>query len=354
MTNQSTPLIQWTPEGLYCKAGDFHIDPHRAVQTAVVTHAHSDHARRGSKLYYSTLSSVKLLKCRLGQKLPVVGIPYGEVMRLGDVQVSFHSAGHILGSAQVRIQRGDEVWVASGDYKREHDPSCEPFETVPCDTYITEATFGTPKYVWDIPGEKSGVFENRNYGREIHDWWSGNASQGINSVLFGYSLGKAQRILAELAPYKDRPVLIHSSITELTQCYREEGRLLAPTIPLESLATHAPLQGELILAPPSILKDSLSEKLGRFQTAFASGWMIDTYSPQGSDYQHGFILSDHADWPGLNRTILETGAKQVFVMHRQNGALTRHLRSQGLDAHPVSALTPGNYQALRETNLSFF
>jgi putative mRNA 3-end processing factor len=346
-----TPLIQWTEKGLYCAAGDFYIDPSRGVDTAVITHAHSDHARRGSRRYFCASTSVKLLKSRLGARIQVQGVPYSERFKLGEVEVSFHPAGHILGSAQIRVQRGSEVWVASGDYKRDPDPSCEPFEVVACDTFITEATFGTPKYSWG---------KNPDHGRDIHQWWMKNASEGRNSLLFGYSLGKAQRILAELAPHAQTPVLIHSTIAELTQCYREEGRNLAPTVELDfyrsQLANSAKtLRGELILAPPSILKSEWLEHLGDFQTAFASGWMQGSQGSLGyrGSYDHGFVMSDHADWESLNRTIDETGAKRVFVQHR-NGALIRHLRQRGVEAYPESELAPDNDRWLEPANLSLF
>jgi putative mRNA 3-end processing factor len=234
--------------------------------------------------------------------------------------------------------------VASGDYKRDPDPSCEPFESVACDTFITEATFGTPKYAWK---------KDSTYGQQIHEWWLENSLKGWNSVLFGYSLGKAQRILAELAPFAHRPVVIHESITELTECYRLERRKLAPTREL-SMNNDLFFQediyaGELILAPPSILKLDGIARLGRFKTAFASGWMQQT----SYRYDHGFVMSDHADWNDINRTIEESGAKRVFVQHR-NGALIKHLRSKGIEAHPDDALSVENYQRLPQINLSFF
>jgi putative mRNA 3-end processing factor len=354
----SLPLISWTEKGLYCAEGDFYIDPHRAVKTAVVTHAHSDHARRGCERYICVSSSVGLLKSRLSQKIQVQGIPYREVFKLGEVSVSFHSAGHILGSAQVRVQSGPkgsgEVWVASGDYKRDPDPSCEPFESVQCDTFITEATFGTPKYTWP---------KDRDHGRDIHAWWKRNAALGMNSVLFGYSLGKAQRILAELAPHAHQPVIIHETIEELTNCYRAEGRVLAPTLELNHYKPGTVLQGELILAPPSVLKTGVVDRLGRYQTAFASGWMQQGSGSPGSgvaswgrDYDYGFVMSDHADWNDLNRTIEETKAKRVFVQHR-DGALIQHLRRRGIDAYSSDMLELKNYQRITGIyggqNLSF-
>jgi len=342
-----SPLIQLTPKGLYCAAGDFYIDPSRAVETAIVTHAHSDHARRGSRKYLCHEASVGLLKARLGHSIQVEGIPYRHKIRLGEVDVSLHSAGHILGSAQVRVEFRGQVWVASGDYKREPDPSCDPFEPVICDTFITEATFGTPKYVWE---------NSQNHGQQIHHWWKTNAAQGFNSLLYGYSLGKAQRILAELAPHAHRPIYIHDTIAEPTRCYREQGVKLAPTQLMSAqegeLFTEAkPLSGELFLAPPSILKTDWVKRLGKFKTAFASGWMQGSSFVHQDSYDYGFIMSDHADWRALNQTIKETHATRVFVQHR-NGALVRHLRKQGIEAYPEELLQTESYCRIEPVNLS--
>lgn len=341
------PLVVWTEKGLYCPDGGFHIDPCRAVDTAVITHAHSDHARKGSGRYLCAASSTELLKVRLGGSINVTGVPYRESFRLGKVFVSFHSAGHILGSAQVRIQRSGEIWVVSGDYKRDPDPSCDPFEPVPCDTFVTEATFGTPSHIWR---------KDADHGRDIHEWWMRNAVQGKNSILFGYSLGKAQRILAELVSRAERPVLIHDSISGPTEVYRREGRALAPTRELSSLEADQEIRGELILAPPSILGvgSDWSRRFGHFQTAFASGWMKGSSWIRPGSYDHGFVISDHADWEDLNRTVDETGASRVFIQHRGNGALLKHLRKRGLDAHPASSLTEENYARIAGTTLSLF
>ncbi len=342
----TAPLVALTEKGLFCEAGGFYIDPHRAVEVAVITHAHSDHARRGSQRYLCVDQGLGLLKSRIGKNIVAEGYPYGTRIKLGEVTISFHSAGHILGSAQVRIERGSEVWVASGDYKRDFDPSCDPFERVECDTLITEATFGTPKYVWD---------KSARHGEAMAEWWESSAATGKNCVLFGYSLGKAQRILAELYPYAKKPVLIHGSIDELTQCYRADGRKLAETKLLETAIAEGEkslfgperkLEGEFILAPPSILDQSWISRLGNYETAFASGWMQggNTFGRQGR-YDRGFVISDHADWEDLNRTIRESGARRVFVQHR-NGTLVRHLRKLGIDAHPEETLISENYARL--------
>ena len=337
-------LLIWTDIGLYCPAGDFYIDPmcsaSNPVGNAVITHAHSDHARRGASRYYCASRGAGLLRARIGRSQAIEGIPYQQRWKLGPVTLSFHSAGHILGSSQVRMEYDGEVWVASGDYKRDSDPSCDPFESVSCDTFITEATFGTPKYVWD---------KSAQHGIDIWQWWNENSRRGLNSILFGYSLGKTQRILAELAPFADRPILVHSTMTALIQCYQEEGIKLAFTRPLTA---HDRPVGDLILAPPSFFNEERSSRFSPFRTAFASGWMTDEYS--GPHYDRGFTLSDHADWNDLHRSIDESGAKRVFVMHRNEGALVRSLRSKGIEAHGVEALRPERYARLPQPNLSLF
>lgn len=325
--------------GLFNQAGNFHIDPMRAVEHAVITHAHSDHARRGSKHYYTPRSGVALLKERLGRNIQVTGFEYGEKFVLGHIELSFHPAGHILGSAQVRMRKltigtreptGD-VWVASGDYKRDADPTCEPFEVVPCDVFVTEATFGTPAYQWPKDVE---------LGREIFEWWNQNREEGRNSVLFAYSLGKAQRVLGVLEPFAKTPIYCHAAMSGLNACYREQGVKLAPTICLSEVDLNKPLEGALVLVPQAFLQSDAARILGdSFETAFASGWMANArggYGMQGFD--KGFVMSDHADWNDLLATILATGAKRVYVQHRGQGALVKHLRSLGIQAFPESAL----------------
>lgn len=330
-------MLVLTSKGLYCPQGGFHIDPSGAVDHAVVTHAHSDHARRGSRRYYTAAPGVELLKIRLGRSLPVRGFAYGEGFRLGAVDVSLHPAGHILGSAQVRLSAGGEVWVASGDYKREPDPTCAPFEPVPCDTLVTEATFGTPTYSWRPEAD---------LGREILAWWDENAASGRNSVLFAYSLGKTQRVLGVLAPLAGKPVYCHPAARELNEAYRAQGVRLAPTRCLSEVTPGERLRGELILAPQSFLKGDQAAILGDdYRTAFASGWM----ARGAGGFDKGFLMSDHADWHGLLRTVKESGARSVYVQHRGRGALVRHLKTLGLRAFPDSALVvkdPGQLSLL--------
>lgn len=323
-------MLIMTAKGLYCPRGNFYIDPKGRVEHAVITHAHSDHARKGSKYYYCAASGASLLKVRLGESISVTPIPYRQKYNFGDVTISFHSAGHILGSAQVRIELNGEVWVVSGDYKRDSDPTCEPFETVECDVFITEATFGTPAYCWE---------KENDFGEDIFNWWEKNSHNGFHSVLFAYSLGKAQRILGHLNSYHEIPIICQSATEMLTQCYREEGIDLSPTLCLDQLRPNSKMQESLFLVPHSFLKTEHAKHLGnKYKTAFASGWMAkDSFR-----YDTGFVISDHADWNDLLRTISESKAQQVYVQHRGNGALVKELKSRGITANSDLALFPKN------------
>jgi putative mRNA 3-end processing factor len=319
----ATPLLTLPGAGLFCESGGFHIDPGKGVKLALVTHAHSDHARRGSEHYLCVEQSVGLLKLRLGEKAQITGVPYGEILRLGETQVSFHPAGHILGSAQVRIERRGEVWVASGDYKREADPTCLPFEVVPCDTFVTEATFEHPSYEW---------VDTRREILAIREWWEENRRQGRNSLLYCYAVGKTQRVLSELATLTTERVLLFGEANRITQCYRELGISMVSTTALEDTPPGQKIEGELIIAPHSISSSPWLSRLDDPNTAFASGWMRTGAFGARNRYDHGFTISDHADWPGLLRTVEETGAKQVRVLSKNDGPLVRHLRKQGIDA----------------------
>jgi len=324
-------LVTVAREGLYCKAGDFFIDPWRPVDTALITHAHADHARSGSQRYIATTVSDGILKKRLSSSINLQGVEYGEKLKLGNTWVSFHSAGHVLGSAQIRIEHKDDVWVISGDYKRCHDPTCAPFEVVPCDVFITEATFGLPIYRWD---------SGQDTCRRIYDWWQGDSERA--SILFCYSFGKAQRVLSELAVLCDRPVYVHGAIQTLNEIYRAVGVTMVDTISTSDMPKGHRYQGELVLAPPSGHRSSWMKRFKHPQTAFASGWMTVRGARRRRGYERGFVLSDHADWPGLVNTILETGAKTVYVTHGQSDVLSRYLTEcHGVNAMPLETLFEG-------------
>ena len=324
-------LITVRAEGLYCEAGDFYIDPWRPVGTALITHAHADHARSGSQQYVATAISEGILRKRLGDKIALQGIQYGEKLKFGDTWISFHSAGHVMGSAQIRVEYKDEVWVVSGDYKRCADPTCEPFEVIPCDVFITEATFGLPIYKWD-----SGEVTSHH----IYDWWQTDHDRP--SILFCYSFGKAQRVLSELMKFTDQPVYVHGAIAALNEIYRAQNIALLPAISTSEVERGYKYTGDLILAPPSGHRSSWMKRFKSPQTAFASGWMAVRGARRRRGYERGFVLSDHADWSSLTRTIQETGARQVYVTHGQNDVLSRYLREVcQIRAEPLETLFEG-------------
>jgi putative mRNA 3-end processing factor len=263
-------LVTLTPEGLYCPRGDFHIDPWRAVDRALITHAHGDHARRGSREYHTASSGVGLLGRRLGPEAEIAGHPFGRPLEIGGVRVSFHPAGHVLGSAQVRIEADGEVWVVSGDYKRDGDPSCEPFELVPCDVFISEATFGLPIYRWDAIDL---VVE------DLLRWWDANAAAGRASVLFCYALGKAQRVLSLLAGRTGREVWVHGAIEALLDAYRAEGIRLVATRPVGSRRRGESFAGELIHSAAIRLGLPLASPLRRVPHGLRFGLDASARSP---------------------------------------------------------------------------
>ncbi|MBJ6980069.1 MULTISPECIES: ligase-associated DNA damage response exonuclease [unclassified Luteimonas] len=314
-------LVVATPEGLYCPAGDFHIDPWRPVPRAVITHGHGDHARVGMGSYHVVAEGLPILRWRLGEQDYQVH-DAGNRFRLGGATLSFHPAGHVLGSSQVRIEAGGEVWVASGDYKRDHDPTCAPFEVVPCDVFITESTFGLPIYRWP---PTSAV------AREIVDWRDECATNGEVAILYCYALGKAQRVLAELAAHTDRPAYVHGAIDAGVQVYRELGIPMLETRRVADEARGADFAGELVLAPPSAAGSPWIRRFRRAQQGFASGWMRIRGNRRRRNYDRGFVVSDHADWPALLRTAHETGARRVIATHGDTDALVRVLNAQGIE-----------------------
>ena len=310
-------------EGLYCVPGDFYIDPWRPVERSVITHAHGDHARSGNQHYLAAAPGEGILRSRLGQDINLQTLAYGEKLLHHGVTLSFHPAGHVLGSAQVRLEYQGEVWVASGDYKVEPDGTCAPFEPVRCHTFITESTFGLPIYRWQPQAQ---IFAG------INDWWQANIAAGKASVLFCYSFGKAQRILHGIDETLG-PILSHGAVEPLNRVYREAGVYLPPTIYAGDIKKSDPIMRQaLVIAPPSAGGSTWMRRFGDFSDAFASGWMRLRGTRRRRGVDRGFVLSDHADWPGLLWAIEQTGAERVMVTHGSIGVLVRHLREQGLDA----------------------
>jgi putative mRNA 3-end processing factor len=325
-------MLQETADGLYCPAGDFYIDPWGAVPRAIITHAHGDHARPGSAAYLCAEASAPLLKRRFGGDAAVEGRRYGDVVQLGATQVSLHPAGHVLGSAQVRIEGPDGVWVISGDYKRAADPTCPPFELVGCDTFVTESTFGLPIFHWD---PTAAVIA------ELLAWWDENRTAGRASLLFCYTLGKAQRILAELALVTDRRVLVHGAMISMIEAYREAGIRMLITSPLIELPRGTSCAGELILAPLLARGTPWMRRIGDFSDAFASGTMRIRGARRQRNVDRGFVLSDHADWPALLETVREVGASRVLTTHGHPEPLARYLASQGIDSGVIRTAWEG-------------
>lgn len=319
-------LLKPTECGLYCEAGDFYVDPTRAVHRAVITHAHSDHARRGSNRYLCTTQGAGLLKARLGD-VDLETVEYGETVQMNGVNVSLHPAGHILGSAQVRMEHNGEVWVVTGDYKTDPDPTVRTFELLECDTFVTECTFGLPVYRWPKPED---VF------RQINSWWRTNQETGRTSVLFAYALGKAQRLLGGLDP-EIGPIYTHSSVESLTKVYRQEGISLPPTRCLAEDESPAQPGHGIVVAPQSTARTGWLARFGDVATGFASGWMRTRNRRRSRAVGRGFVLSDHVDWPQLIRVIEETGASRVLATHGYADTLVRYLRSTGRDADVVRA-----------------
>ena len=325
-------MIERTHEGLYCRAADAWVDPWRPVPRALITHAHADHARPGCGEYWAVASSEGVLRQRLGQDITLHPVQYGEEHWLGQCRVSFHSAGHVLGSAQIRLEVDGEVWVVSGDYKRDADPSCDPFEPVPCDVLITEATFGLPIYRWQTGTEVA---------EEIRAWWQGDRQRP--SLLFCYAFGEAQRLMAELnAIGVDDEVLLHGAVETVTRHYRAAAVPMTPSRPVSDLPRSDTLAGRLVLAPPSAHRSSWMRRFRSPQTGFASGWMAVRGARRRRGYERGFVLSDHADWPGLIQTVRQSGARKVYVTHGQSDVLARYLREiEGIEAEPLETLFEG-------------
>lgn len=325
-------LLRLAEHGLYCEAGDFHIDPWQGVARAVITHAHGDHARWGSARYLCSREGERVLRTRLGASATIRAADWGEVVDVHGVRVSLHPAGHILGSAQVRVEYRGEVWVASGDYKIEPDPTCTPFELLRCHTFVTESTFGLPIYRWTPDRE---VFD------DIRTWWRANRAQGRASVLFGYALGKAQRLLAGIAYDDIGPVYTHGAVERLNRDYRQGGVRLAPTQYASAMPRGHDFAGSLIVAPPSAGGSTWLRRFGTISTAFASGWMRVRGARRRRAVDRGFVLSDHVDWPSLLATVEGTGAERVWVTHGTREPLVRWLTERGVDAKAVASLWKG-------------
>jgi len=318
-------VLQMTDRGLYCPAGDFFIDPWRPVDRALVTHGHADHARWGHRAYLATDAAAPVLRHRLGD-IALDTMRYGAARQIGGARVSFHPAGHVPGSAQVRVEVGGAVWVVTGDYKLEDDGLSEPYEQLRCHAFISECTFGLPIFRWRPQAEIAA---------QIARWWHDCAADGRAAVLGAYSLGKAQRLLSLLDPDQG-PILCHPAVEATNAVLRAQGYPLPDTLRATAEVTAKTHPGALVIAPPAAMAGSWLKRFGPVSTGFASGWMALRGVRRRRAADRGFVISDHADWDGLNTAIAATGAARVYVTHGYTDVFARWLCDRGLDARVLA------------------
>lgn len=303
--------------GLYCKQGDFYIDPWKPVKTALITHGHSDHMRAGMGTYICHHHTIPILRLRLGIDNVVQGVAYGEQFHINGVTISFHPAGHIIGSAQIRMEYQGEVWLFTGDYKLSVDGVSQPYELVKCDHFITESTFGLP--IYNFPSNQS-IYES------INAWWRSNAQEGMNTVLLGYALGKAQNILAHAEEHIG-DIFLHGAVDNVNEALTEVG-FKFPGTRITSDTRRDAIRGALIVAPPSAMDTPWLRSLKPFRIAMCSGWMQIRGARRRRGVDRGFVLSDHCDWQQLNQAVVETGAKQVYVTHGYEHNFSRWVQAE--------------------------
>jgi putative mRNA 3-end processing factor len=322
---KKSQLIEFTDRGLYCRQADVYIDPWQPVDRAIITHGHSDHARWGMKSYLAHHDSRHILKHRLGENILMQTLDYGEEITRNGVKISLHPAGHITGSAQVRLEYGGEVWVFTGDYKLEDDGLCTPFEPVKCHTFITECTFGLPIYKWQLQAE---VFKN------VNAWWRENREAGKTCIIMGYALGKAQRILTNL-DLSIGDAYAHGAVHAMNEVYRQSGIELPPCERITIATDRNAMRGSMVIAPPSAFGTPWMRKFAPMSVAFASGWMAVRGAKKRKAVDKGVILSDHVDWPSLLQAVEATGAEKVFATHGYTSIFARYLNESGIEADEV-------------------
>jgi putative mRNA 3-end processing factor len=324
-------LLVHTALGLFCPKADVYLDPWKPVKKAILSHGHADHARWGSSSYLCTPTAAPVIKYRLGD-INLETLPFGEEKLINGVSFSFHPAGHILGSAQIKVSYKGEIVVFSGDYKTANDGFSEAFEPVKCHTFITESTFGLPVYHWQ---DQKWVFN------EMEEWCKNNRNNHHLSILYGYSLGKAQRILQGL-PESVGPIFTHSTIEAILNVMRNQGVSLKNTIPVNEHITRADLLSGVIIAPPAVQNSNWLKKFEPIRNGVVSGWMALRGARRRRNADKGFVLSDHADWEGLNEAISLTGAENIFVTHGYTDILSKWLIDKGLNAYPLETNFEGD------------
>ena len=317
-------LIQFTDRGMYCSQGGFYIDPWKPVERAVITHAHSDHARWGNKYYLCHHHTLPILQLRLGPN-HYQSLDWNEPVIMNGVKVSLHPAGHIIGSSQVRVEYEGEVWVVSGDYKCEDDGISGALEIVPCHTFITESTFGLPIYKWK---------PQKEIYADMQQWISGINKEGKTAVLTAYSLGKAQRILPAIAE-TEIPVFLHGAVYNVHQKLVDAGWKLPEARRVELDAPKETFKKSVVIVPDSATGSAWIKRFTPYAIGSCSGWMQVRGNVRRRNVDAGFVLSDHADWNGLLQTVKATGAEKVFVTHGFQSAFSRYLNEIGIEAGEV-------------------
>ncbi|MHA7831577.1 MAG: ligase-associated DNA damage response exonuclease [Flagellimonas sp.] len=315
-----TPLLQFTPKGIYCEQADVYLDPWRPVDKAIISHGHADHSRWGHQKYITHHKNIPIVQHRLGD-VNISGREWGETLTVNNVKFSLHPAGHIVGSSQIRVEHKGEVWIFTGDYKIEDDGLTTPFELLQCHTFITECTFGLPAFQWRPQQE---VFN------DINQWWAQNKSEGKTSVLFGYSLGKAQRLLKHMDTSIGK-IYTHGAVENMTEVLRPLVDL--PSTQLITKDTKKDeLLGNIVVAPPSAHGSTWIRKMVPYVTATASGWMAFRGARRRRAIDKGFVLSDHCDWNGLLQTVEATGAEKIICTHGYTDIFSKYLQELGYDA----------------------
>ncbi len=331
--------MQFTEKGIYCEPADVYIDPWKPVKRALITHGHADHSRWGHKHYLCTHLAKPVIRYRLGSHINIESLAYGESTKINGVTFSFHPAGHIIGSAQIRVEYKGEVWVASGDYKLENDKVCTPFEAVKCHTFITESTFGLPIYRWRPQAE---IF------KEINDWWRSNKEQNKVSVLTGYALGKAQRLLKHLDP-SIGTIYTHGAIENVNKVLRAQKLKLPDTTRIVASMKKKEFPGHLVLATPAAVGSAWMKRFQPYSVGMASGWMALRGTRRRRAADRGFVLSDHADWDGLNEAVNATGAQRIYVTHGYTENFAKWLNEQGYEAIAVSTQYQGELNEIDDS-----
>jgi len=331
-------LISFTEKGFYCEKAKVYIDPWKPVRKALITHAHADHSRGGMKHYLAHPHSIPVMKHRLGE-ISVQPIDYAESININGVKITFYPAGHVPGSAQIKLEDKSESWVISGDYKLGYDGVSTPFESVKCSHFITESTFGLPIYNWDPQAEVMSA---------INKWWIQNAKEGITSIMLGYSFGKAQRILANIDSSIGE-IFVHGAIHHTNNALKNAGYTFPKTEYVSNETDKSRFKGALILAPPSALGSSWLRKFKPYKTATASGWMALRGARRRRNVDKGFVLSDHADWKDLNRAVIESGAENVYATHGYSSVFAKWLNGTGLNAQVVKTAFEGELSEIGES-----